>query len=177
MSGHILLDGGGAPTHKKGVNKIEIIRAIQAQLEEKIAMHREAAMAAHEEATHEESIAEDRYDTRGLEASYLAAGQARQMAEMAGALQEFSTMFVKKFGAADPIDLTALVELEMKKQRFHYFVGPGAGGLEVDFEGATILVITPQSPMGRQLIGRKAGEKLKLKVGPFTDEYLIRAVH
>ena len=38
-----------------------------------------AARAAHEAATHEENIAENKYDTLGLEAAYLATGQARRV--------------------------------------------------------------------------------------------------
>lgn len=37
----------------------------------------QVARTAHEAATHEEKIAEKKYDTLGLEASYLVAGQAR----------------------------------------------------------------------------------------------------
>jgi transcription elongation GreA/GreB family factor len=161
---------------KGGMNKLEIIRGIVARLEEKVGMYRHAAQAAHEEATHEESKAEDKYDTRGLEASYLAAGQARHMEEAAAALQDFSTMFVKKFAAAEPIDVSALVQIETRKQKQMYFVGPGAGGIEVEHQGQSVLVITPQSPLGRQLVGRKKGDKFKLKIGPFTDEYKIVSV-
>jgi hypothetical protein len=38
----------------------------------------QAVRAAHETATHEENIAENKYDTLGLEAAYLATGQARR---------------------------------------------------------------------------------------------------
>jgi hypothetical protein len=38
----------------------------------------EAARAAHKTATHEENIAKNKYDTLGLEAAYLATGQARR---------------------------------------------------------------------------------------------------
>src|SRR4051812_3963394 len=50
-----------------------------------------AARAAHEAATHAESKPEDQYDTRGLEASYLAAAQARRVEEIDRAIQVFRT--------------------------------------------------------------------------------------
>jgi len=158
------------------MNKIKLVEVIISQLQEKVTLHMMAAKAAHAEATHEENIAEDKYDTRGLEASYLAAGQAKQTAETAAALQEFSSLFVKKFTAGDAIDLSALVELDLKKERQFYFIGPSAGGLEVPHEGKTVLVITPQSPLGQQLVGKKKGDRLKIKIAGFTDEYRVVSV-
>jgi len=158
------------------MNKIKLVDAIVAALRDKVALHVNAARAAHAEATHEESKQEDKYDTRGLEASYLAAGQARQTAEVAAALQEFAGLFLKKFPPGEPIDLAALVELEMKKERMFYFIGPAAGGLEVEHDGNTVLILTPQSPLGQQLIGRKEGDTFKFKVGPFTDAYRVVSV-
>ncbi len=158
------------------MNKRELVDAIVVQLREKVELHMIAARAAHAEATHEESKAEDKYDTRGLEASYLAAGQARQTAEVAAALTEFASLFLKKFPDGEPVDVSALVELETRKQQLFYFIGPAAGGLEIEHGGHTVIVLTPQSPLGQQLVGRKAGDKFKFKVGPFTDDYKIVSV-
>lgn len=55
---------------------------LQQQVLERLAedlLHVEQAVrAAHDTATHEENIAENKYDTLGLEAAYLATGQARR---------------------------------------------------------------------------------------------------
>ena len=50
----------------------------------------QAARVAHETATHEENIAENKYDTLGLEAAYLAAGQARRVEEIGLTLRAVS---------------------------------------------------------------------------------------
>ncbi len=162
--------------YETAMNKKELVEAIVAELRGKVERHMTAARAAHAEATHEESKAEDKYDTRGLEASYLAAGQARQTAEAAAALTDFAALFLKKFPQGEPIDVSALVELETRKQRLHYFIGPSAGGLEVEHDGHTVIVLTPQAPLGQQLVGKKAGDTFKFKVGPFTDDYAIISV-
>ena len=158
------------------MKKKDVVDRIVEALRAKVALHLAAARAAHDEATHEDMVAEDKYDTRGLEASYLADGQARQMEEVANAHQEYAALFLKKFAPTDPIDVSALVVLEMKKKQFVYFVGPSAGGTEVECDGETVLVITPQSPLGKQLVGRKRGDTFKLKIGPFTDEYKVVSV-
>ena len=48
------------------------------RLAEDLLQAEQAARAAHETATHEESVAENKYDTLGLEAAYLATGQVRR---------------------------------------------------------------------------------------------------
>lgn len=158
------------------MNKPALVKKIVAELEKKLALYVGAANAAHAEATDEENKAEDKYDTRGLEASYLAAGQSKQMAETAAALQQFTTLKLRSFSANDPVDLTALVELEGATETNFYFIGPSAGGTEVVLENKTILVITPQSPLGQQLVGRKQGDRLKLKIGRFANDHRIASV-
>jgi hypothetical protein len=135
-----------------------------------------AVHAAHAEATHAESKAEDKYDTRGLEAAYLAAGQARLTDEAMVAINMYGGLFLKRFRPGEPIDLSALVELKMKKERFWYFIGPASGGMEVEDEGRTVLVLTPQSPLGLQLMGKQKGDIIRMKVSGLVDEYTITKV-
>jgi transcription elongation GreA/GreB family factor len=158
------------------MNKATLIQSILDQLKEKVAQHLGAARAAHAEATDEESKAEDKYDTRGLEASYLAAGQARQLEEAAAALQQFASMVVPRFGAGDAIDIGALVEVKTKEGESLFFIGPCAGGTEVVLGQKTVLVITPQSPLGQQFVGRRAGDRLKVRIAGRLNEYHIAAV-
>ena len=111
-----------------------------------------AAQFSRAEATHESSKAENKYDTRGLEASYLARGQSKQAAEIEAAIAEFEKLPVKNFGADEPIGLGALVELENGGENLFYFIGPRAGGTEILHDKKEILVITPQSPLGGQFL-------------------------
>ena len=155
------------------MNKRAIVKKIIAKLTEDMALSIKAARTAHEEATHEESRAEDKYDTRGLEAAYLAGGQARQAAETEKAIVAYETLSLQKFNAKDPIDLTALVELESDGERIFYFLGPASGGLELDHDGKQVLVITPQAPLGQNLIGKKQNDKVKMKIGGLPVEYRV----
>jgi transcription elongation GreA/GreB family factor len=147
------------------VNKRAIIKKIVARLTEELQVYFRAAQFSRAEATHESSKAESKYDTRGLEASYLARGQSRQAAEIEAAIAEFEKLPVKKFGADDPIGIGALVELENDRENFFYFIGPRAGGTEVLHDQKEIFVITPQSPLGEQLMGKKSGDCLQLTLG------------
>jgi transcription elongation GreA/GreB family factor len=146
------------------MNKRALIKKIVSRLTEELEIYFRAARASRTEATHESSKAENKYDTRGLEASYLAHGQSKQAAELQGAIAAFEKLAVRAFGDAEPVDVGAFVELELDGEKAAYFIGPRAGGTEVMHDKREVLVITPESPLGKQLMGRKQGEVLKLEL-------------
>ena len=158
------------------MDKRALINSVLAQLASEMELLFKAARAAHAEATHEQSKAEDKYDTRGLEASYLARGQSRQAAEIEQSIAEFEALPIRDFGPADLVDIGAIVELHGKREKCFYFLGPRAGGTEVTCSGQEILVITPQSPLGQQLLGKKKGDRLKLQIAGETEDYRVAAV-
>jgi transcription elongation GreA/GreB family factor len=158
------------------MNKRAVIGAIIERLGHELQTYLNAASASREEATHESSKAENKYDTRGLEASYLARGQSRQIAELETAIVEFQKLGARAFKAGEAIDLGALVELEQGRERSFYFIGPRAGGTEVEFEQREILVITPQSPLGSQLVGKVQGDLLKLTLPGSQNKYRVVSV-
>ena len=147
------------------MNKRAIIQKITAKLVSELEVYFRAAQFSRAEATHESNKAENKYDTRGLEASYLARGQSKQAAELEAAIAEYQKLGVKKFGAGDAINIGALVELEHGGESSLYFVGPRAGGTEILHDKKEILVITPQSPLGEQLMGKQAGDQPQLTFG------------
>jgi transcription elongation GreA/GreB family factor len=147
------------------MNKRAIIQKIVDRLTEELAVYFRAAQFSRAEATHESNKAENKYDTRGLEASYLARGQSKQAAELEAAIAEYQKLGVKKFAEGDAIAVGALVELEHGGESSLYFVGPRAGGTEVLHDRKEILVITPQSPLGDQLMGKKSGDQPQLTFG------------
>ena len=105
-----------------------------------------------------ESRAEGKYDTRSTEQNYLADGQARQAHVAAQALAAFDSLGVRSFLADAPIELGALIELEFSAgDRGWFLLGPAAGGREVEVDGTAVTVITPESPLGRQLLGLTCG--------------------
>ncbi len=158
------------------MNKRTILKKVLAELAEELASYARAAQAAHAEATDPQNKAENKYDTRGLEAAYLAGAQSRQAAETQSAIEAFEKLPLKEFGPKDPVDLSALVELEAGGERSYFLLGPSKGGLEVSQNGKEIIVITPHAPLGAQLIGRKAGDRFRWGDGPRAVEYRIVAV-
>lgn len=156
--------------------KKDVIKTIIERLRAELELYFRAARAAHAEATHEQSKAENKYDTRGLEASYLARGQSKQAAEIASAIKQFESLAVRSFGPEDPVDVGALVELQTRKERTLYFIGPCAGGTEVVCADREVLVITPQSPLGQQLIGKIRGDRIDVTMAGSQNRYRIVAL-
>jgi transcription elongation GreA/GreB family factor len=159
------------------MNKTQLLKQIVASLSESLSVLEKAARASHAEATHESSKAESKYDTRGLEAAYLAGGQARQAKEILDSIKIYEALAVRSFARGDPIDLTAVVELDSDGARSVFFIGPKNGGLEIACQGKEIIVITPQSPLGQNLMGKMAGQRWTAKVGGSTVKYHIVSVH
>ena len=117
----------------------------------------------HADASDEQNKPEDKYDTRGLETAYLASSQARLATETEQALATYQSLALEKFSNTTPIALTALVELDSKGARTLYFLGPKNGGLEIQLKDKEILLITPESPLGQQLLGKKVGDRIQLQ--------------
>jgi len=158
------------------MNKRSLIKKIIARLTDELEVYFRAAQASRAEATHEQSKAENKYDTRGLEASYLARGQSRQAAEIQDAIAAFEKLDARQLRAGEPIDVGAFVELAFDGEKTAYFIGPRAGGTEVLHEKREVTVITPQSPLGEQLVGRKQGDILKLKLAGAQNQYEVTVV-
>jgi transcription elongation GreA/GreB family factor len=156
------------------MNKHLLVKKIIERLTAELAVYYRAAQFSRAEATHEQNKAESKYDTRGLEASYLARGQSKQAAELENAITTYQEFKIRKFAPDEAIHNGALVELDQDGDHNFYFIGPCAGGTEVIQDKREVMVITLQSPLGEQLKGKKSGDRLKL--AGHKTEYQIAAV-
>lgn len=158
------------------MQKTALLKAILAELESELKLLTEAANTAKDEATNEESRAEDRYDMRSQSAAYLAAGQAKMAGEAADAIVAYRNLSPKVFASADPIAMGALVVLQAGNRRSVYFLGPARGGLEVEVDGAMVIVVTAGSPLGHQLLGRRVGDIVMLPGRPKPVQHVVASV-
>jgi len=147
------------------MNKEKLRHLILDQLGQEWQTQNAAADLARDEATHIESRAESKYDTHSQEAAYLAEGQARLAADIATARAAFQSLPLPGFGPLDPVALGALIQVELAGDQAWYFMGPYRGGTTVQCEGTSCMVLTPQSPLGRRLMGAIAGSTLILPRG------------
>ncbi|WP_462384045.1 GreA/GreB family elongation factor [Pseudomonas sp. Marseille-QA0892] len=153
------------------MDKAALVRCIIEQLENDRRVTADALKAAHEAATHEESKAENKYDTRGLEAAYLADGQRKRLHELEAAVMAYRNLVLEPM--EERIRLGALVSLGADSGRKDLFLGPNAAGLKVRQAAREILVITPLSPLGKALLGAGEGDEVDIVVGGRRQRYEV----
>ncbi|MFD2255344.1 transcription elongation factor GreAB [Luteolibacter algae] len=143
--------------------KSDLIELICVELRASLSRLAKAAMAAHEAATDPGSKAESKYDTRSLEESYLATGQARHVKELAENLAIFENLQLRDFTNEDEIDAGALVETQRKgsREKAYFLLAPACGGLEVKYGDKEITLLSPESPLYQSLLGQKAGGEIE----------------
>ena len=140
--------------------KDRLLDAIRAELRARFDRLTRAAKDAHAAATDPGSKAESKYDTRSLEASYLAAGQARQLEELSRDVSLFEAVTLPDFSIDDPVDAGALVEAELHGESTWFLLAPAAGGLEITHDGLEITLLTPESALYQKLLGLRTGDQL-----------------
>lgn len=145
----------------------ELARMIAGDLDTRERAHR----AAREGATHEEARPENDKDTRALEQSYLARGEAARVEQLRVALADVQAMALRSFGAEERAALGALVTLEEEGEELVIWLAPQGGGSRL--ATGRVQVVTPASPLGRAILGKAAGDDLTVVVGGRTRELSI----
>jgi transcription elongation GreA/GreB family factor len=156
------------------MNKELLVKNFTDQLKKDLKLAKDAVAMAYESATDKENIAECKYDTKGLEASYLVQGQARRVEELEEALEAFICLKVKPL---EKVLLNALVVLknELGTEEF-IFIGPASGGLKISFDQQEVIIVTPVSPLGRALLGKTAGNSVEVAIGKKNKFYKVLTV-
>ncbi len=147
------------------IDKKQWISAFVKTLEAEIQVLKTAALATLEAATNEESKPENEYDTRALEAGYLAGAQAKRVNEIEAVIQQFHTLNFKNFASHEAIALTALVELKLDGKLGRFLVLPSGGGLSSKIGHESIQILTPVSAMGESIMGLEVGDVAEFEIG------------
>jgi hypothetical protein len=157
-------------------DKRQVLDALLARLIE-IAEHMTAiAEGTRRDATHAEAKPENDKDTRALEQSYLARGQAMRVEELLAQRELLRFLPLPSYRDDDPIGAGALISLESEHGSRCLFLAPHGGGIELSVAGCQVQVITPQSALGAVVLGRTLGDDLQLRVHGAMREYVIAEV-
>jgi transcription elongation GreA/GreB family factor len=153
--------------HSKPKLKAELVATLEATLATLERAHADARAGA----THEEAKPENDKDTRALEQSYLARGQAMRIEALKAGLSALNVLAVAATDTAQP---GALVEAEDDDgAQLSYFVAPEGGGTKLK---GGVQVVTPLSPLGAALTGKREGDEVELKVAGKTRQLTILRV-
>jgi len=150
---------------------------LKAELVAALTAAHDAARLAHQATvagmTHEEARAENDKDTRGLEQSYLARGQAQRVEELATALAAIAAASWRRFSDRDAIEAGALVTVEEDGERSQLLIAPHGGGIVLP---GPVQVVTPRSPLGAALVGRHVGDDVEVRLPGSIRELVIEAI-
>jgi transcription elongation GreA/GreB family factor len=167
-----------SPSPAVTMSKIQLQQHILEQLQHDLLIAQRAAQTAYEAATDKANIAENKYDTLGLEASYLATGQARRLAEIEQALAALRQLPTSDFDPQRGIQLGALVLLaDAADQQRWLLLAPDAAGLKISQDEREIMLITPHSPIGQRLLGQAPGDEFSLTIGKHLQHFEVLQVH
>src|ERR1700758_4345343 len=113
------------------MDKQALLKNVIDLLEAELKKARAAASSAREAATAEENRPENQFDTRALEASFLARGQAARVAELEHSIKVLREFPLKPLCDEDPVQTGAIVRVDCDGSEQIHFVLPSGAGLQV----------------------------------------------
>ncbi|WP_397534951.1 GreA/GreB family elongation factor [Roseateles sp.] len=161
------------------MDKLLLQQQVLERLAEDLLQAEQAARVAHETATHEENIAENKYDTLGLEAAYLATGQARRAEAIRQAITHWRQFRPSPYDASKGIQLGALVSLvdsDDQQQQQLLFLGPSGGSMKLLSGAQQVQVISSEAPLGKAMLGKCEGDEVSIQVAPMRQLFEVLRV-
>jgi transcription elongation GreA/GreB family factor len=160
------------------MDKFLLQQQVLERLAEDLLQAEQAVRAAHETATHEENIAENKYDTLGLEAAYLATGQVRRAEAIRKALANWRQFRPPPYDVRKGIQLGALVCLvDVDDKQQYFFLGPDGGSMKLLSDTRFVQVISSEAPLGRAMLGKCEGDEVSIQVTLVRQWFEVLRVH
>lgn len=161
------------------MDKQFLVEQLSNRLRESVSVARRASQAAAETARDGATPAEKREDARmSLEFSSLAKGQTARATRVATELHTLEIFRPAKLAPKSAIALGAVVEVEDGEQGRTFFLAPVGAGIELTGPGGDgfLSVVTPVSPIGKAVIGRRVGDTVEVMVQDEAREWTITYV-
>lgn len=156
-------------------DKKNILSQFINQLEEDFNLIAKLANQAKSDATDSESVAENKYDTRGLEASYLAGAQALRAKELQDAIYLYQQLNLSDI--SKKIKVGSLLQARVNDyENKWFFIVPTKGGMTIEVNGIAITALTTASPLGQKFISKGVKDSVELQTKSKLDEYEILEV-
>lgn len=95
-------------------------------------------------------------------------------------LERLQTLYrfmpVRDYTKDDVVVPSALVSLEFDGREAFYFLAPQGGGLITQIDGKPLQVITPNSPLGEALLGKRLGDAVEVGIRGTVRRYRITSL-
>ena len=160
------------------MDKLLLRKQVLERLSDDLRRVEQAVQIAHEAATHEENVAENKYDTLGLEASYLATGQARCAQAIREAMAVWHRFHPQPYDSSKGVGLGALVGLlDAGGNRQLLFLGPSGGSMKLVVGTESVQVISAETPLGRAMLGKVEGDEVSMQVAQKLQQFEVLTVY
>ena len=161
------------------MDKQFLVEQLAERLRESASVAKKASAAAAEIARDGATPAEKREDARvALEFSGLAKGQTARAARVAAEISTLDVFRPAKLAPKGAITLGAVVEVEDGEQGRKFFLAPVGAGVELTGPGGDgfLSVVTPISPIGKAVLGKRVGDTVEVMVQDEAREWTITYV-
>jgi transcription elongation GreA/GreB family factor len=157
-------------------HKPDIKTSVLRQLKDQRDILLQAVQTAAEATTHSEAKQEGKYDTRAIEASYLAGAQAERLDELEQKIAHIERLLVTG-SQSENIKVTSLICIdEGETKNRWYMILPGAAGIKVNIQSIEVTILSPESKLGIELLGKSLGEEIEFAVGRVVKFLRVEAV-
>ena len=141
------------------MNKEKIFQHIIEKLDEEFVVQSQIVESTKSEAIHGDMKQEGKYDTRRIEASYLAGAQARRFKELEQDLFKLKRFNINDYDNDDEITIGSLFHLNADL----YLLTPMQRGLSINFMNHQISIISAHSPIGIEAMGLNVGDEVEVE--------------
>jgi len=156
--------------------KKKIIEELLLKVRAELAALESASRSAKAYVTDGDIKSDGKYDTRGIEAGYLAGAQEKRVEELKLELQMLEEIPIRDFSKNEEVGIGSLVDLTFKGQTRRYFIAPTAGGTMLNIDETPILVISTFSPIGDAVFGTTLGEEFELETPQELRRYKVESI-
>lgn len=142
------------------LNKINLKEQLITTIRADIEKHQKSFESVKQASIDAPGRMQSRYDTMGIESAWMADGLAKNLIEKEKNLIHLETCHFTD--TAKCIGVGSIVGISSSDSPIpeYFFLLPVFSGYELQEKDLTITTLTPETPLGKVLIGRQAGEKI-----------------
>ncbi|MGK0367146.1 MAG: hypothetical protein ACI9QD_000280 [Thermoproteota archaeon] len=156
--------------------KLNIIEYLESLFKEELKQIQVIAAKSKANANDSEMKQESKYDTRKVEASYLAGAQAKRVSELEHDLTSIRNLNLTS--TASPIIAISSLVVILQNQEIerNYFLSPTSGGIKWCEDETEVSIVSTQSPIGQAMLKLEEGETFELQTPNSQKEIEILRV-
>lgn len=162
-------------------NKNEILEMLLSHMIEEFQKVEKTVSTARNLLTEKDMQQEGKYDTRRIEAGYLAGAQGKRLEILKQDIQILRNFEPPLYEMDAEIGLGALVKCrdlsDSKAKEHFYFIIPSSGGISLKIGGEDIQVLSIHSPLGNELMRLEVGETVEIETPGVSKELEILALY